>query len=255
MEPMGPKGQGLQVWPEIPANELAAGAPVQRGHYYLDDKTHGLTAGVWDCTPMTSKSMSYPVNEFMLILEGAVTIVEDGGRETTIKAGESFIIPKGLPCVWKQPQYVRKFFVIFDDASGLKPKDPTALHVLRPDPKAQLSPCDGPAAALLDSAPPRWHDKLAFADLTGQWTVGVWSTTAYRRKTIDFPRHELMHILEGSVTITEEGQASQTFSAGDTFFVPMGTRCDWRCDGEVRKIYCIFQPKAAAQAKGQQAAE
>jgi uncharacterized cupin superfamily protein len=64
-----------------------------------------------------------------------------------------------------------------------------------------------------------------------------------------------MHILEGSVTITEEGQASQTFSAGDTFFVPMGTRCDWRCDGEVRKIYCIFQPKAAAQAKGQQAAE
>ncbi|MGH6931681.1 MAG: cupin domain-containing protein [Dongiaceae bacterium] len=251
-QPMAPAGQGLAVWPAIPASELAAGQPVQRGHYYLDDKAHGLSAGVWDCTPMTSTPMSYPVNEFMLILEGDITIVEDNGRATTIKAGESFILPKGLPCVWQQPHYVRKFFVIFDDASGLAPKDPAGLRVLRPDPKAELSPSEGPAAAVLDSPPPRQRDKLYFADLTGQWTVGVWETSAYRRKTITFPRHELMHILEGCVTITEEGGPSQTFTAGDTFFVPMGTGCDWRCDGQVRKIYCIFQPKAAA-AKNQAA--
>jgi uncharacterized cupin superfamily protein len=50
------------------------------------------------------------------------------------------------------------------------------------------------------------------------------------------------------VTLTEEGGPAQTFKAGDTFFVPMGTRCDWKSTGYVRKIYCIMQPKAAAQA-------
>ena len=53
-EPFGPGGSagksGLAVWPEIPAAALAAGKPVQHGHYYLEDKARGLTAGVWDCT-------------------------------------------------------------------------------------------------------------------------------------------------------------------------------------------------------------
>jgi uncharacterized cupin superfamily protein len=77
--------------------------------------------------------------------------------------------------------------------------------------------------------------------------VGAWDSTAYRRKTIAFPRHELMHILEGAVTIAEEGGPTHEFKAGDTFFAPMGTRCDWQSTGYMRKIYCIMQPKAAAK--------
>ena len=84
----------------------------------------------------------------------------------------------------------------------------------------------------------------------------MWSSTPYHRKTIPFPRHELMHILEGEVTITEEGFAPQTFKAGDSFFVPMGTRSDWKTTRYIRKIYCIMQPKAeAAGVKGKEAAE
>ena len=101
-EPYGPAGQGLARWEDIPADTLTAGTPVQHGHSYLDAKELGLSAGVWDCTPMTTKFAPYPVHEFMLVLEGAVTIVEAGGRETTIRAGESFILPKGLNCAWKQ---------------------------------------------------------------------------------------------------------------------------------------------------------
>jgi len=54
-----------------------------------------------------------------------------------------------------------------------------------------------------------------------------------------------MHLLEGAVTITEEGQPPRTFKAGDSFLVPLGTRCDWQSDVYVRKIFCILQPKAA----------
>ncbi len=245
----GPGNAGLQRWDEIPAGELTAGTPVQHGHYYLEDKARGLSAGVWDCTAMTSKPMSYPVNEFMLILEGAVTIRPEHGAPVTVRAGESFILPKGLPCVWHQDGYVRKFFVIFDDASGLAPTDPKTLKVLLPDPRATLEASGGPAPEVLIGPAPEQHNKTCFTDLTGQWTVGIWDSTAYRRRAIDFPRHELMHIIEGEATLTEEGGAPQTFRAGDTFFVPMGSRGDWTTTGYIRKIYCTFQPKAAAQTK------
>jgi len=244
-EPQGPAGTGLVPWPEIPASMLTAGRPVQRGHTYFEDKASGLSAGVWDCTAMTGRLEPYSVNEFMIVLEGAVTIVDARNRAVTIKAGEGFLIPKGMPCVWRQDGYIRKFFVIFDDASGKEPPDPAVLEVLRPDPQAALASSDGPAPEVLASPPPVQRDKQYFADLTGQWTVGVWDSTAYLRKTISFPRHELMHILEGAVTLTEEGGPAQTFRAGDTFFVPLGTRCDWKSTGYVRKIYCIMQPKAA----------
>jgi len=181
----------------------------------------------------------------MIVLEGGVTIVDARGRAVSIKAGESFLIPKGMPCVWRQDGYMRKFFVIFDDASGRVPPDPAVLEVLRPDPQAALAPSDGPAPELLASPAPAQRDKQYFADLTGQWTVGVWDSTAYHRKTIAFPRHELMHILEGEITLTEDGGPAHTFRAGDTLFVPKGTRCDWKSEGYVRKIYCIMRPKAA----------
>jgi uncharacterized cupin superfamily protein len=84
-----------------------------------------------------------------------------------------------------------------------------------------------------------------FEDLTGQWTVGVWDATPYERKVSPFPRHELMHLLEGSVTLTDGQGDAQTFTAGDTFFVPMGAPCGWKNAEYVRKIYCIFQPRVA----------
>ncbi len=244
MEPMGPAGKGLEDWGAIPEKSLVSGTPRQRGHFALDDKEHGVSAGVWDCTAFTGTLGPYSCNEFMLLLEGSVTIIDAKGGETVIKAGESFILPKGLVCQWKQTGYVRKFFVIFEDDSGLVAKDPKKLKVIKPDPSAKLSPADGPDPKLIVSGSPKWHDKLYHEDPTGQWTVGVWSTTPYERKVIPFPRHELMHLLEGSVTISDGKGGAETFRAGDTFFVPKGAMMGWKNTEPVKKIYCIFLPKA-----------
>ena len=52
-----------------------------------------------------------------------------------------------------------------------------------------------------------------------------------------------------SVTLLDDEGKAQTFGAGDTFFVPLGNRNAWKCDGYLKKIYCIFQPKVAAAIK------
>ena len=48
----------------------------------------------------------------------------------------------------------------------------------------------------------------------------------------------------GSVTFTGDKGQSQTFKAGDTFFVPLGTPNSWKSEAYLRKIFVIFQPKA-----------
>lgn len=246
MEANGPGGKGLDAWEEIPASTLVSGKPVQKGHMYFEDASIGLSVGVWDCTPFVGKPGPWSTSEYITMLEGSVAIVDSKGHETVFRKGDSFLIPKGFVCQWKQTEHVRKHFVIFDDASGLAPEDPSKLAVLKADPKAKLAPAGGPDPALCVDKVPQWHDKLYFEDLSQQMTVGVWDTTPYTRKIIDFPRHELMHILEGVVTLSDGAGRSETFKAGDTLFVPKGARMGWSNAEYVRKVYCIFQPKAAA---------
>ena len=229
----------MAQWPDFPESEIASGSRAQRGHAWFVDKAIGLSAGIWEAEANISHWMNYPVTEFMLVLEGEVVIVEET-RETRIGSGESFIIPKGLRCCWTQTDRVKKFFVILDDNSGVV--GPGPLQVIKINLKVKLQPSTPPSADILHSAVPTQNTHEYFEDATGQFTVGLWDTTGYHRKLIDFPRHELMHLLEGSVTFTDDKGGSQTFKAGDTFFVPLGTPNSWKSEGYLRKIYCIFQP-------------
>ena len=234
----------LERWDDVPAAELESGTPVQNGYFYVNDETTGLMAGVWDCTAMTTVMAPYSVNEFMILLEGEVTMIEEDGRETLVRAGESFIIPKGRVCQWKQPGYVKKFFVIFDDKSGADPTGVANFQVQKIDPQAALSPAVPPAADTLQGPVPEWSDHDCFVDATGQWSVGHWRSTAFHRKPENIGRHELMHIVEGSVTLPDGKGGTQRFSAGDTLMVPLGAQYEWNSAEPVRKLYCSLVPKA-----------
>lgn len=231
----------LEPWEDFPEAEIVSGTRSQNGLVLFEDKARGLSAGVWEQGANESRWMDYPVNEFMTVLEGEVVIVEED-RKISITAGESFIIPKGLRCRWTQPGHVKKFFVIFDDNSGLANEGP--LSTIKIDPGVALAPSASPAPGMLLSPAPVQHTHDCFTDATGQLNIGVWDTTGYHRKLIDFPRHELMCLLEGSVEFADDQGRTQRFSAGDTFFVPMGTPNSWRSEGYLKKIFVIFQPKA-----------
>ena len=69
--------------------------------------------------------------------------------------------------------------------------------------------------------------------------TGVWESAPCREEIDAYPAHELMTILSGSVTLTNPDGSSDTFTAGDTFFVPKGTRCTWEITETLRKFYFI----------------
>lgn len=235
-------GDGLEDWGDIPAAGLVSGSPKQRGRYYFNAPDIGLSAGVWDCTAFEAKRGPYSVDEFMMLLEGSVTVTEANGRVTRVQAGESFLIPRGLDCAWKQDSYVRKIFVIYENPAAPVPAKPAADHVIKLDLKAALSPCDGPDPALLNGPEPRCAENVAYTDASGQLTVGLWAATPYDRKATPFGRYEVMHFLEGQVDLHDGGTSGQAFQAGETIFVPRSVPLGWRSKSDVKKIFVILMP-------------
>jgi len=74
-DPEGPPGKGLDSLAEITPDMLEEGSPSELGHTYYTSPSGLLTAGVWKCTAHTLKFGPYPVDEFMLVLDGSVNIV------------------------------------------------------------------------------------------------------------------------------------------------------------------------------------
>ena len=69
--------------------------------------------------------------------------------------------------------------------------------------------------------------------------AGVWECAPCREEIEAYPVHEMMTVLDGSVTVTDAHGHAQTYEAGDTFFIPKGTPCTWEITRKLRKFYMI----------------
>jgi uncharacterized cupin superfamily protein len=70
--------------------------------------------------------------------------------------------------------------------------------------------------------------------------AGVWECAPCKEVFDPYPVNEMMTVLSGSVTLTNtDDGSSETFRAGDTFFVAKGTRCTWENTETMRKYYFI----------------
>ena len=114
----GPEGAELPFWGNLENENVVEGDPVETGFTYFTDGTGQVTAGVWECTPCTTQTDSYPVDEYCCILSGTVVITDGDGNEETFRAGDSFVIPKGMALTWRMPEVTRKFYVIFENKAG-----------------------------------------------------------------------------------------------------------------------------------------
>ncbi len=225
-----------ETWSEVPPmapESVATGAPVE--HLKELFAAPGLTVGLWSCTPWTSVLGPYPVDEVMVLLDGAVRIRFEDGRTETITAGQSFYIPKGLPCAWEQDVAVRKVYLIYE--SGLPVPGAGQQGTLRIDPQSPLAPTAGLPAHLLLGPAPTQREAGIYTDASGRFSAGLWSSTPYSRVTLPHPAHELMHVFSGHITLTPEGAAPQVIGPGESVFVPQGLPVKWDSTEDVTKLY------------------
>lgn len=69
--------------------------------------------------------------------------------------------------------------------------------------------------------------------------IGVWECAPCKEEIEAYPVHEMMTVLDGSVTVTGTDGQAETYEAGDTFFIPKGTPCTWEITKKMRKFYMI----------------
>ena len=79
-------------------------------------------------------------------------------------------------------------------------------------------------------------------DPSGRFLAGIWDSTPMTRAPSTIARSELMHILEGSGSITNADGVVFEFGAGDTFLVPIGMGYQWHCNEYVKKLFCSYTP-------------
>ena len=82
-------------------------------------------------------------------------------------------------------------------------------------------------------------DQLYFATDDKSILTGVWECAPCKEEIESYPVHEMMTVISGSVTLTNKNGDSETFTAGDVFFIPKGTQCTWHITEKLRKFYMI----------------
>jgi len=95
----------------VDAAKLVAGKPKTTTRNDFSNKKGRFHCGVW--TSSKGKwNVKYGEDEFIVLLAGKVRLTAKDGTETTYKAGDAFVIPKGFKGTWETLVPIRKYYAI-----------------------------------------------------------------------------------------------------------------------------------------------
>ena len=121
------------------------------------------------------------------------------------------------------------------------------LTLLAPDVVTQpLATAEGAVIVVNPNAPltktaaidgPIEGDHVAFTNDSGNMSVGIWDCQTAEFEMEPFSIHEFVHVMEGAATVVEGDGTTHNVKAGDCFFIPKGTVCQWKVPTYIKKYY------------------
>ena len=94
-------------------DRLISGNPKQTLWTQYTDATRKFFAGIWRSEPGKWK-VSYTEEEYCQMIEGVSVITDADGQTLTVRAGDSFVIPRGFVGTWEVVDRTTKRFVIYE---------------------------------------------------------------------------------------------------------------------------------------------
>ena len=85
------------------------GTPAMKTWVLHTNSEGNMVSGIWECSP-GSYHATYTAYEYVVLIEGRITITPDGGTPVTVKAGDAFVVESDFKGTWKIEEYVRKHF-------------------------------------------------------------------------------------------------------------------------------------------------
>jgi uncharacterized cupin superfamily protein len=223
------KRQGIAV------TDLAGEDPFLSNRRLLDFPLGPVTAGVIELRAGSGAIESQPVDEFIIVCDGTLTLTQQD-RTVVLGPEKSAVIQHGAEFSWSAEGPVSVIFMRYHDSQPEK----RAIVPIQENP--EMGPSGGPAAELLLTPAPACRNHTDHVSSDGVFICGTWDSTPYHRRAMTYRIYELMYLLEGSVTFVDETGRSGTFSRGDIFIVEQGAQCSWESREHVAKVYAIYRP-------------
>jgi uncharacterized cupin superfamily protein len=201
----------------------------------LDFPPGPVTAGVIVLETGKGAVQSQPVDEFIIVEQGSLTLTQQGST-LTLGPGQSAVIQHGAAFSWSAQGPVSVIFMRYHDS---QPGDRAIVPI---EENPQLSPSNPPLAELLLTPTPACRNCSDHRSSDGEFSCGTWDSTPYTRRAMYYRHYELMYLLAGSVTFVDETGRSGTFSKGDIFIVEQHAQCSWESLEYVAKVYALYRP-------------
>lgn len=90
-----------------------SGDIVVRDKSYLADGERGIYSGSWESEPGTSRWEFTDRGEVITVVEGRMTVEEDGKPAVTLTPGDTAYFPVGWKGVWTVHEKLRKIYVVY----------------------------------------------------------------------------------------------------------------------------------------------
>lgn len=221
---------GSPVPTKFTPGSLGANDPFDRHIAYVGQDD--IAAGVVQASGQFNID-EYPYSEMIVVHAGQVSL-QSQDCTLQLNPGDSAVIARGTSLqIEVQPNSLWAFCA---DTQLVEERNPglTALP-----PLTLLSPSAAPDAEILLSPAPQCRSHNLFVEEATKLRIGVWDSTPYTRRARPHKMHELMHLLEGSVTLQAADGTDLTVNTGDTVYVPLGAPCAWKSSVYVRKFYLV----------------
>jgi len=114
LRPLNFRSADTPVEPGAPdPSRLVAGSPRFETRNHYTDTTGQFFSGEWSAGPGAWRVVyEQHEEEFCVLLEGEVVLTDAEGSQTTLRAGDSFVIPGGFTGIWENRSAVRKHYAI-----------------------------------------------------------------------------------------------------------------------------------------------
>lgn len=97
--------------------KLISGNPKQTVWNHYEDLTGRYFAGYWE-SDVGKWHINYTEEETCQLLAGVSVVTAEDGTATTLRAGDSFVIPKGFKGTWEVVEPSRKLYAILEEAES-----------------------------------------------------------------------------------------------------------------------------------------
>lgn len=197
-------------------------------------------AGLYSTQAKVTNIESYPLDEFMLVVDGGATISSADGTMIEVKKGDALFMPKGWKGQWATKGF-REFYVTYTTPDSAN--DETPARLLRPmkidskDPRALTTP-DVQTFQI-------FRYRVMGKSVDKSFRAGLSSMHTKRRLDSSNETNEVIFLISGGETFLSPDGTVVAAKAGDVVFMPKGWKGKYRTDG-YEEFYAIYGAECMA---------